>query len=137
MEQGVALLNPPSAVPLHDPPPPGPPHRCGDVLEAHDLVLWLGDLNYRINGNSKAVRHLMRSRLHEVLHANDQLRLQQKSGAVFQVTTGGEGEGLQPGTTKTRPEGVGVVSVVRAAQELIPTLWQCVLCSCSHSSEKR
>jgi hypothetical protein len=48
-------------------------------------VFWLGDLNYRINGNSKAVRHLMRSRLHEVLHANDQLRLQQKMGTVFQV----------------------------------------------------
>lgn len=49
------------------------------------MVFWLGDLNYRINGNSKAVRHLMRSRLHEVLHANDQLRLQQKMGTVFQV----------------------------------------------------
>jgi hypothetical protein len=56
-----------------------------DALESHDLVFWLGDLNYRINGNSKAVRHLMRSRLHEVLHANDQLRLQQKMGTVFQV----------------------------------------------------
>jgi hypothetical protein len=56
------------------------------VLEAHDAVFWLGDLNYRINGNSKAVRYLMRSMLHEVLHANDQLRLQQRQGLAFQVT---------------------------------------------------
>jgi hypothetical protein len=63
--------------------------RSVDALESHDLVCWLGDLNYRINGNSKAVRHLMRSRLHEVLHANDQLRLQQKMGTVFQVCVGG------------------------------------------------
>ena len=59
--------------------------RAVDVLEAHDAVFWLGDLNYRINGNSKAVRHLMKSSLTEVLHANDQLRLQQKMGTVFQV----------------------------------------------------
>jgi hypothetical protein len=58
------------------------------------VVCWLGDLNYRINGNSKAVRHLMRSRLHEVLHANDQLRLQQKMGTVFQVGVCGAGGGL-------------------------------------------
>jgi hypothetical protein len=63
--------------------------RAGDALESHDVVFWLGDLNYRINGNSKAVRHLMRSRLHEVLHANDQLRLQQRMGTVFQVSTAG------------------------------------------------
>lgn len=65
--------------------------RSVDALDAHDVVFWLGDLNYRINGNSKAVRHLMRSRLHEVLHANDQLRLQQKMGTVFQVRR----EGMQ------------------------------------------
>lgn len=65
------------------------PHcRSVDALESHDVVFWLGDLNYRINGNSKVVRHLMRSRLHEVLHANDQLRLQQKMGTVFQVCVG-------------------------------------------------
>jgi hypothetical protein len=66
-------------------------HRSVDALESHDVVFWLGDLNYRINGNSKAVRHLMRSRLHEVLHANDQLRLQQKMGTVFQVRVCGAG----------------------------------------------
>ncbi|KAF6260483.1 Endonuclease/exonuclease/phosphatase [Scenedesmus sp. NREL 46B-D3] len=56
----------------------------GDAAADHDVVFWVGDLNYRINGNSRAVRYLLRSRLHEVLHANDQLQLQQKKGRVFQ-----------------------------------------------------
>ena len=43
------------------------------------------DLNYRINGGSRVVSYLLRSPLREVLHANDQLRLQQRRGAVFQV----------------------------------------------------
>jgi hypothetical protein len=58
---------------------------CGDATAEHDVVFWVGDLNYRINGNSRAVGYLLRSRLHEVLHANDQLRLQQKKGRVFLV----------------------------------------------------
>lgn len=76
-------------------------------------MLWLGDLNYRINGNSKAVRHLMRSRLHEVLHANDQLRLQQKCGAVFQVRSGEKGEVVGGSQAQyilyIQPEGVRVM----------------------------
>jgi hypothetical protein len=56
-----------------------------DATADHDVVFWVGDLNYRINGNSRAVGYLLRSRLNEVLHANDQLRLQQKKGRVFQV----------------------------------------------------
>jgi hypothetical protein len=60
-----------------------------DATADHDVVFWVGDLNYRINGNSRAVGYLLRSRLHEVLHANDQLRLQQKKGRVFQVRAPG------------------------------------------------
>lgn len=56
-----------------------------DGIEDYDIVFWLGDLNYRINGNTRSVGYLMRSKLHEVLHANDQLRLQQRKGRVFQV----------------------------------------------------
>jgi hypothetical protein len=55
-------------------------------IDSADLTLWCGDLNYRINGSSKAVNYLLRTRLHEVLHANDQLRLQQKKGRVFVVS---------------------------------------------------
>jgi hypothetical protein len=45
----------------------------------------MGDLNYRINGGRLGVSYLMRTRLHEVLHANDQLRIQQRQGRAFVV----------------------------------------------------
>lgn len=47
------------------------------------------DLNYRINGGNKVVSYLLRSPFREVLHANDQLRLQQEKGAVFEVSAPG------------------------------------------------
>jgi len=64
----------------------GPAPRRPDAPELHDAVFWMGDLNYRINGGSRVVSYLLRSPLfQEVLHANDQLQLQQKRGAAFQV----------------------------------------------------
>jgi hypothetical protein len=56
-----------------------------EVVEGSDLTLWLGDLNYRINGSRPMVHFLLAAGMSEVLHANDQLRLQQKKGRVFQV----------------------------------------------------
>lgn len=73
-------------------PPPAPqqqqPPLCApalDATDAHDATFWLGDFNYRISGNARAVTYIIRARLHEVLHANDQLRAQQRKGRVFQV----------------------------------------------------
>ncbi|MEW5312132.1 MAG: hypothetical protein WDW38_003782 [Sanguina aurantia] len=54
------------------------------LLEAHDVVLWAGDLNYRIQGNSGAVLKAIDKNLIEVLHVNDQLGIQRKQGKVFQ-----------------------------------------------------
>lgn len=48
------------------------------LLEAHDVVLWAGDLNYRIQGNSGAVLKAIEQKLIEVLHVNDQLSIQRK-----------------------------------------------------------
>jgi hypothetical protein len=47
------------------------------------------DLNYRINGGNRVVNYLLRTPFfRDVLHANDQLALQQRKGAVFQVCRG-------------------------------------------------
>jgi len=54
-----------------------------DASHAHDVVLWSGDLNYRINGSSTAVHHIIKAGMVEVLHANDQLRIQMRKGRVF------------------------------------------------------
>jgi hypothetical protein len=53
------------------------------VLPLHDIVLWSGDLNYRINGTIPVVSHLLSNGMAEVLHANDQLRIQMRKGRVF------------------------------------------------------
>jgi hypothetical protein len=68
--------------------PPG-----GDATAAHDVTLWCGDLNYRIRGNHRAVMFSIQRSLHEVLHANDQLRLQLKKGKVFEVRRSREVQG--------------------------------------------
>ena len=53
------------------------------LLEQYDVVLWMGDLNYRINGNTAAVRFLIDKSMPEVLVANDQLNIQRAKGKVF------------------------------------------------------
>jgi hypothetical protein len=40
--------------------------RGAGVLALHDVVLWGGDLNYRINGTPGAVKHLIDSGMAEV-----------------------------------------------------------------------
>eukprot|EP00762_Andalucia_godoyi_P000396 ANDGO_03152.mRNA.1 Polyphosphatidylinositol phosphatase INP53 len=51
---------------------------------AHDRVFWCGDLNYRINGNRRAVDSLISKQYLEVLVANDQLRTERLKRSVFQ-----------------------------------------------------
>eukprot|EP00743_Colponemidia_sp_Colp-15_P001871 GILK01002039.1.p1 GENE.GILK01002039.1~~GILK01002039.1.p1 ORF type:complete len:477 (+),score=71.87 GILK01002039.1:47-1432(+) len=54
-----------------------------NVSDRFDHVVWMGDLNYRINGNRKAVNALIHQSMHEVLLANDQLLRERKHGNVF------------------------------------------------------
>lgn len=81
----------------------------GNVLQQHDVVIWTGDLNYRINGNPTGVKFLIDNNMSEVLHVNDQLRIQQKKGKAFQV-------GILCGAMPVRLAG-GVTDV------LWPTCW--------------
>ncbi|GFR45016.1 hypothetical protein Agub_g6327 [Astrephomene gubernaculifera] len=59
--------------------------RRSSALLAHfDVVLWMGDLNYRIAGNPEVVQYAISHNMVEVLAANDQLRAQQRKGKVLQ-----------------------------------------------------
>ena len=44
------------------------------IDECADRVIWMGDLNYRINGERKMMLALIERKKHEVLLNNDQLR---------------------------------------------------------------
>lgn len=59
--------------------------RAGDEEKYEplaDAVIWLGDLNYRINGVIGAVVHAMQKNMFEVLLVNDQFNLERKIGRV-------------------------------------------------------
>lgn len=51
--------------------------------EIADFVVFMGDLNYRINGNRSVVNKLLASEMHEVMLSNDQLRVSMAAGLVF------------------------------------------------------
>lgn len=52
-------------------------------IEDHDMIIWLGDFNYRIGLNDEKVRHLISIGDLETLYQNDQLNLQMVAGNVF------------------------------------------------------
>jgi hypothetical protein len=39
--------------------------------QPYDCIIWLGDMNYRINGVTGAVMHAMKKNMYEVLIDND------------------------------------------------------------------
>ncbi|KAL8100782.1 type I inositol polyphosphate 5-phosphatase 4-like [Apium graveolens] len=53
------------------------------ILE-HDRIIWLGDLNYRIALSYRTAKALVEMRNWRDLLANDQLRVEQKRGRVFE-----------------------------------------------------
>jgi hypothetical protein len=48
-----------------------------------DMIIWFGDLNYRINGNRRIVDHLIDEDMREVMLHNDQLSRERRRGMVF------------------------------------------------------
>eukprot|EP00943_MAST-04B_sp_MAST-4B-sp1_P004411 g4411.t1 len=55
-----------------------------DVSDRFHHVFWLGDFNYRINGTRDAVDKMLSLNMHDKLLKNDQLRIEQSKGNVFQ-----------------------------------------------------
>ncbi|PSS06420.1 Type IV inositol polyphosphate 5-phosphatase [Actinidia chinensis var. chinensis] len=64
-------------------------HGTGDenspqtILE-HDRIIWLGDLNYRIALSYRSAKSLVEMRNWRALLENDQLRIEQRRGRVFE-----------------------------------------------------
>ncbi|KAL4781149.1 SacI homology domain-containing protein [Aspergillus varians] len=56
-------------------------NRC---IEDHDVIIWLGDFNYRIGLPNQAVRDLVQQTNYQKLYDNDQLNLQMLAGRAFQ-----------------------------------------------------
>ncbi|KAG4301089.1 hypothetical protein PCK1_002788 [Pneumocystis canis] len=55
----------------------------GRVIMDHDIIIWLGDFNYRINMSAEEVKEYIKINDFEKLYENDQLNLQMISGSVF------------------------------------------------------
>lgn len=55
----------------------------GRHIYEHELIVWFGDFNYRINGDTYAVRNLIEKGAIPELIKHDQLKQQQKINATF------------------------------------------------------
>ncbi|XP_064137817.1 type II inositol 1,4,5-trisphosphate 5-phosphatase isoform X2 [Loxodonta africana] len=61
------------------------------TINKHDVILWLGDLNYRIEElDVEKVKKLIEEKAFQTLHAYDQLKNQVAAKAVFEGFTEGE-----------------------------------------------
>lgn len=59
-----------------------------DLRQLADIVIFMGDLNYRVRGNRSIIDKLLESNMHEVLLSNDQLKMSMQQNEVFQGYTG-------------------------------------------------
>lgn len=81
-----------------DRPTPETPSMFGGLIkrqgwsaaEGFDLCVFMGDLNYRVEGNRQAVDVLMERGMMEVMRANDQLSIERTAGRAFDGWSEGE-----------------------------------------------
>uniref|UniRef100_A0A8D0GF06 phosphoinositide 5-phosphatase n=1 Tax=Sphenodon punctatus TaxID=8508 RepID=A0A8D0GF06_SPHPU len=61
------------------------------AISKHDAILWLGDLNYRLEGKDvEGVKKLIEENAFQALYQHDQLKIQMDAKAVFDGFTEGE-----------------------------------------------
>lgn len=54
-----------------------------DVTKQHHATVWMGDLNYRVEGIRRAVDRLISLQMYEVMQNNDQLSRERAAGRAF------------------------------------------------------
>ncbi|WJX67088.1 phosphoinositide 5-phosphatase [Trifolium repens] len=64
--------------------PAGPLHDMPQKIIDHDLIVWLGDLNYRIDMSYSTTLSLIKRKEWKTLLKHDQLKMELKKGHVFQ-----------------------------------------------------
>jgi len=57
--------------------------RAWTAADGFDMCVFMGDLNYRVEGNRRAVDVLLENRMMDVMLANDQLAIEKAAGRVF------------------------------------------------------
>ncbi|KAL8140068.1 hypothetical protein V2J09_006089 [Rumex salicifolius] len=57
--------------------------KSPETITDHDRIIWLGDLNYRIDMSYRSVRALVEMQNWRALLDRDQLRIQQRKGRAF------------------------------------------------------
>jgi phosphatidylinositol-bisphosphatase len=60
------------------------------IQEQFRVIFFMGDMNYRVNGNRRVVDKLIETKMIDVLLANDQLSIERNRGNVFNGFTEGE-----------------------------------------------
>ena len=61
----------------------GPIPNSDDVTQRFHYTVWMGDLNYRVNGTRKHTEALLGQKMFDILLANDQLGIERRQGNVF------------------------------------------------------
>ncbi|EFJ17200.1 hypothetical protein SELMODRAFT_421239 [Selaginella moellendorffii] len=92
------------------------PFKNANAVEESDLVIWVGDLNYRVVGHRNSVGVLIKNNLEKLLWSRDQLSREARHGRIF--------TGFREGPLTFRPTykyDVGTDNYDTSAKERVPS----------------
>ncbi|KAJ7211939.1 hypothetical protein O6H91_20G040100 [Diphasiastrum complanatum] len=102
---------------------------CRSIVEDSDLVVWFGDLNYRVEGSRSSVGLMVKHNLEKFLWAKDQLSREFQHGHIF--------SGFQEGPLSFRPTykyDVGTDNYDSSEKERVPSWTDRILIKVSQKS---